>query len=48
VMLHARTLGFHHPSTGELQQYDRPSPPDMDLVMKELEDRILTALATVD
>jgi len=48
VMLHARTLGFHHPSTGELQQYDRPSPPDMDLVMKELDDRILTGLATVD
>ena len=39
VMLHARTLGFHHPSSGELQQYDRPSPPDMDLVMKELEHR---------
>ncbi|HEX8751450.1 MAG TPA: RluA family pseudouridine synthase [Nitrospira sp.] len=38
VMLHARTLGFHHPSTGELQQYDRPFPPDMDLVMKALED----------
>ena len=39
VMLHARTLGFHHPSSGELQQYDRPSPPDMDLVMKALEHR---------
>jgi 23S rRNA pseudouridine1911/1915/1917 synthase len=37
VMLHARTLGFHHPSTGELQQYDRPSPPDMDWVMQELD-----------
>lgn len=37
VMLHARTLGFHHPSTGEFQQYDRPSPPDMDLVMAKLD-----------
>src|SRR5215467_15240878 len=42
VMLHARTLGFHHPSSGELQQYDRPSPPDMDLVMKELEHKSRT------
>ena len=39
VMLHARTLGFHHPSSGEPQQYDRPSPPDMDLIMEELEHR---------
>ena len=37
VMLHARTLGFHHPSTGALQQYERPSPPDIDWVMQELD-----------
>jgi len=38
VMLHARTLGFHHPSSGELQQYERPSPPDMDQVMQALDE----------
>jgi 23S rRNA pseudouridine1911/1915/1917 synthase len=55
VMLHARTLGFHHPSTGELQQYERPSPPDMDLLMRRLEKsldpgsgRILTEVKRVD
>jgi 23S rRNA pseudouridine1911/1915/1917 synthase len=40
VMLHARTLGFRHPSTGEFQQYERPSPPDMDLLIRQLEDRL--------
>jgi 23S rRNA pseudouridine1911/1915/1917 synthase len=38
LMLHARTLGFLHPSTGELQQYERPSPPDMDRVMQKLDE----------
>lgn len=37
VMLHARTLGFQHPSTGELQEYMRPSPPDMHEVMQALD-----------
>jgi 23S rRNA pseudouridine1911/1915/1917 synthase len=37
VMLHARTLGFHHPVTGEYQEYVVPSPPDMDEVMRALE-----------
>lgn len=36
VMLHARTLGFYHPSTGELQQFERACPSDMDRVMREL------------
>jgi 23S rRNA pseudouridine1911/1915/1917 synthase len=36
VMLHARTLGFHHPATGEWQQYDLPCPPDMDRLMQQL------------
>ena len=36
VMLHARTLGFYHPSTGELQQFERGCPSDMDRVMREL------------
>jgi 23S rRNA pseudouridine1911/1915/1917 synthase len=40
VMLHARTLGFQHPATGEHQEYLRPSPPDMDEVMQAL-DRLL-------
>ena len=38
VMLHARTLGFHHPMTGELCQFERPTPPDMEQVMRKLED----------
>lgn len=37
VMLHARTLGFQHPATGEMQEYMRPSPPDMDEVMQALD-----------
>jgi 23S rRNA pseudouridine1911/1915/1917 synthase len=37
VMLHARTLGFHHPVTGKFHEYTRPSPPDMDAVMRALD-----------
>lgn len=37
VMLHARTLGFQHPTTGEYQEFVRPSPPDMIKIMQELE-----------
>ena len=40
VMLHARTLGFRHPVTGELCEYERPSPPDMERVMQQLEERL--------
>jgi len=47
VMLHARTLGFYHPLTGQLQQYERPSPPDMDWVMEELTTN-LDRIATLD
>ena len=36
VMLHARTLGFRHPSTGDYQEFIRASPPDMDKIMLEL------------
>jgi 23S rRNA pseudouridine1911/1915/1917 synthase len=36
VMLHARTLGFHHPSTGEFQEYTRPVPSDMEQVVQAL------------
>jgi 23S rRNA pseudouridine1911/1915/1917 synthase len=37
VMLHARTLGFRHPATGEIQEFTRPFPDDMDTVIKGLE-----------
>ena len=37
VMLHARTLGFLHPETGQMYEYMRPSPPDMDEVMQALD-----------
>lgn len=37
VMLHARTLGFHHPITGELCEYTTPSPPDMAEVEHRLQ-----------
>lgn len=38
VMLHARMLGFSHPVTGKLCEYERPSPPDMDQLMRTLEE----------
>lgn len=37
VMLHARTLGFDHPSTGEPHRFDVPCPEDMQQVQRELE-----------
>jgi len=37
VMLHARTLGFRHPITGEMQEYTRPFPRDMAEVACALE-----------
>ncbi len=37
VMLHARTLGFQHPATGERQEFVRPFPSDMDAVMQALD-----------
>ncbi|MBI3357219.1 MAG: RluA family pseudouridine synthase [Nitrospirae bacterium] len=37
VMLHARTLGFQHPATGEAEEFTRPLPADMEAVSKELE-----------
>lgn len=45
VMLHARTLGFHHPITGEFHEYTMPSPPDMTQVQQEL---LLSRRATDD
>ena len=37
VMLHARTLGFRHPVTGEVCEYERPAPCDMERLMREFE-----------
>lgn len=37
VMLHARTLGFHHPITGEFHEYTMLSPPDMAQVQRALQ-----------
>ena len=40
VMLHARTLGFSHPVTGEMCEYERPCPLDMERMILELEERL--------
>ena len=40
VMLHARTLGFSHPVTGEMCEHERPCPPDMERMILELEERL--------
>jgi 23S rRNA pseudouridine1911/1915/1917 synthase len=37
VMLHARTLGFQHPVTGEAQEFTRPLPMDMEMVSRTFE-----------
>ncbi|HMS85589.1 MAG TPA: RluA family pseudouridine synthase [Nitrospira sp.] len=37
VMLHARTLGFVHPTTAAREEFTRPFPTDMEYVMQELE-----------
>jgi 23S rRNA pseudouridine1911/1915/1917 synthase len=37
VMLHARTLGFHHPVSGAVQEFTIPCPPDMERVMQALD-----------
>ncbi len=36
VMLHARTLGFQHPTTGEVHEFTRQVPQDMETVSKML------------
>ena len=35
-MLHARTLGFTHPLTGEYLEYSVPPPADMEELLKVL------------
>jgi len=37
VMLHARTLGFLHPSTGDMREYTVPLPTDMEDVRQYLD-----------
>ncbi|MDH4155213.1 MAG: RluA family pseudouridine synthase [Nitrospira sp.] len=37
VMLHARTLGFTHPTTGSREEFTRPFPADMERVTQALE-----------
>lgn len=37
VMLHARTLGFEHPITGEAQEFTMAFPSDMEMVSRMLE-----------
>ena len=34
--LHARTLGFHHPGTGQYMEFAAPLPEDMDALLFEL------------
>jgi 23S rRNA pseudouridine1911/1915/1917 synthase len=36
VMLHARSLGFRHPTTDRPQEFDAPIPPDMEAVYRAL------------
>ena len=40
VMLHARSLGFRHPVTGEMCEFERPSPPDMERFLSDLNERL--------
>lgn len=43
VMLHARTLGFIHPTTGTMEEFTRPVPEDMQTVMSHLERKTVMA-----
>jgi 23S rRNA pseudouridine1911/1915/1917 synthase len=36
VMLHARTLGFVHPTTGQFLEFSAPAPSDFEKVLKAL------------
>lgn len=41
VMLHARTLGFTHPVTGNVEDFTRSAPNDMEQVMRALEQFLI-------
>ena len=43
VMLHARTLGFTHPVSGQRLEFTAPLPPDMDGVMYALQQIVAKA-----
>jgi 23S rRNA pseudouridine1911/1915/1917 synthase len=47
VMLHARTLGFHHPVTGTYLEFSAPCPEDMQTVLNGLE-RVMAIPATAE
>ncbi|MFM7840755.1 MAG: RNA pseudouridine synthase, partial [Nitrospira sp.] len=36
VMLHATTLGFHHPVTGKQMEWTSPLPFDMETILTAL------------
>jgi 23S rRNA pseudouridine1911/1915/1917 synthase len=40
VMLHARTLGFTHPTSATREEFTRPFPPDMERVIHAFEHLI--------
>jgi 23S rRNA pseudouridine1911/1915/1917 synthase len=40
VMLHARVLGFAHPTTGLVQEYQAPAPQDFIMAEAALESRV--------
>jgi len=37
VMLHACTLGFHHPTSGEFKEYTVDAPSDMQMLQQQLQ-----------
>jgi 23S rRNA pseudouridine1911/1915/1917 synthase len=37
--LHAATLGFEHPTTGEFMQFETPIPGEMTRLLDELKKR---------
>jgi 23S rRNA pseudouridine1911/1915/1917 synthase len=39
VMLHAATLGFEHPVTGERLEWESPLPPDMEALLRRLREQ---------
>lgn len=53
VMLHARTLGFTHPTSAAREEFTRPFPADMERVIHALEhlnvtgDRMSTGTTTI-
>lgn len=38
VMLHARTLGFQHPTSGRIEEFEMPAPPDFAAAQAALEE----------